>query len=302
MDSALIRREDILKAAGTIEPLPASITRLLQVVSEDDYDASKIVEIVAIDPALTGDVLARANSAASGSQRLIGDLRQAAARIGANAVVEIAVRRTMRGRLDDEIEAYGLGPNELWRHAITASVAADVIRRAASKPVAPMITTAALVHDIGKVVIASCLPPSLTDALVQASETDDIDLSEVEREVIGIDHGEVGGQVVRMWGLPVSVQVALMQHHGSETGDTFTHALILADRMAHAARELVMREPVEEGEEGEEGEEDVEEDTTPLLADATMHADLVGIPVTRLPALVAETADLATDIVALYSE
>lgn len=300
MDSSLISREDILKAAGTIEPLPASITRLLKVVGEDDYDASKIVEIVAIDPALTGDVLARANSAASGSQRLIGDLRQAAARIGANAVVEIAVRRTMRGRLDSEIEAYGLGPNELWRHAITASVAADVIRRAASKPVAPMITTAALVHDIGKVVIAGCLPPSLTDSLATAAETDGIDIAEAEREVLGIDHGEVGGQVGRMWGLPVSVQIALMQHHGPDTEDTFTHALILSDLMAHAAQDLAVRsleEPTED-----EDATDSEEDLTPILANAHEQAEIVGIATSALPGLVETTADLARDIVAVYSE
>lgn len=287
MDSALISRTDIIAAADTIEPLPASISRLMSLVSSADYDAADIVDVITHDPALAADVLIRANSVMSASRSVIGDLKQAAARIGANAIVEIAMRRTMQSRLSGEVAAYGLGPNDLWRHAVTASVAGDVIRKSAAHPVAPMISTAALLHDVGKLVVAKCLPPALTDTLVTAAETDGISLDEAERRVLGIDHGEVGGVVVRSWGLPVSVQTALTQHH-AETADSFTHALMLADHIAHAVDEL--------------SDEPDEDDISPWLTDAAEHATAVGIALGKLPGIVATTAELATDVVASFSD
>ena len=287
MDSALISRADIIAAADTIEPLPASIARLMNLVASSDYDSAAIVEIITHDPALAADVLIRANSVMSASRSVIGDLKQATARIGATAIVEIAMRRTMQSRLSGEVAAYGLGPNELWRHAVTASVAADLVRSAANKPVAPMISTAGLLHDIGKLVIAKCLPPSLTDSLVTAAETDGLDIAETERQVLGIDHGEVGAVVVRSWGLPVSVQTALTQHH-MPSNDSFTRALVLADQLAHAVDQLSDEEPEED-------------DLTPWLADSVDHAAAVGIDPSKLPGLVVTTAEKAGEVVASFA-
>ena len=73
---AVISRDDIMTAASRIEPLPASVSKLLSVTAGDDYSAADVVEVVQYDPALTGDVLARANSAASGARRTIGDCRR----------------------------------------------------------------------------------------------------------------------------------------------------------------------------------------------------------------------------------
>lgn len=294
MSNSVISQADIVEAAGRIEPLPAAVARLVSVMSDPDYSAGSVVEIVNHDPVLAGDVLARANSAASASSTRIGDLRQATARIGVSAVVEIAVRRAMHNRLSGSIAAYGMGPNELWHHAVTASVAAEIIRRKATAPIAPMLSTAALVHDIGKVVIAACLPTGMTDVLMTAADTDGIDIVEAERRVIGIDHGEVGGVVVRTWGLPVSVQVALTQHHTDDPdADVFTRCLILADRVAHAVRDLPSAGD-------EDAEVDGEADLTPLVPDVDHHAEACGIPVSSLPEIVIDTAEQTADVLSVY--
>ncbi len=287
MGDALVGRERIIEAASTMEPLPVSITRLLHVVSRGDFDAAAIVEIVGHDPALAGEVLAQANSASSGARGSIGDLHQATARIGANAVVQLAVRRAMRTRLGGAIAAYGLGPNELWRHGVTTSVAAEVVREVAEVEINAMATTAALLHDVGKLVIGSCLPTSLTDSLVIAAERDSIDLVEAERAVLGIDHGEVGAQVLGVWGLPMSAQIALRHHHAPNTSDPLTHALALADHLAHAAEQRRVAR-------------DDQDDLGSYIPSAAPHAAAVGVPRSMLPSLVISTADRATEITNTY--
>lgn len=302
MDSALISRTDIINAAAAIEPLPAAITKLVSVVSSGDYDARSIVEIVNHDPALAGDVLARANSAASAAANHIGDLTQAAARIGANAIVDIAIRRTVRGQMTGAVPAYGLDANGLWRHAVTASVASDIVRKATDKPVAPMITTAALVHDIGKLVIAQCLPPTLVSAITAAAEADDVDLAEAEREILGLDHGEVGGVVVRQWGLPVSVQISITQHHAAEAGDSFTRALALADRVSHAVQALDRAgDDGSDGDTGTSTDTGVDDSMTPLVHDPDGHAIALGIDHAKLTSIVVDTADQSSDVLSAYT-
>ena len=65
--NAVITRAEIIEAADNIEPLPAALSRLLQLLADEDFEVAELVEILSHDPTLAGDVLARANSAASGA-------------------------------------------------------------------------------------------------------------------------------------------------------------------------------------------------------------------------------------------
>ncbi len=282
-----ISRGEIVAAANSIEPRPAALTRLLDLLASDDFDAARVVEIVSHDPALAGDVLARANSAASSAQRHIGDLREATTRVGSREVLNIAMRRAMRQQFVQPLPAYGMGGDQLWRHSLIASVAADVVQKKASVPMAPMISTAALVHDVGKLVIARCIPATFIDALLGAAETDSITIDEAERQVLGLDHGEVSGVVARTWGLPVSVQIALTQHHGQSINGPFGHALVLANKIAHAVDEL-------------DEESDAEDDPSPVVKDAESHLEACGISTADLSQMVIDSADSAAEILTAY--
>lgn len=233
--AAAISRAEIIKAAGNIEPLPATLTRLVQLLADEAFDMGELVDTLIHDPTLAGDVLGRANSTASGARRYIGDLREAVARIGAREVLAIAMRRAMKSRFSIELPPYGLDADELWRHSIAASVAAEAIRMKSTTPIAPMISTTALIHDVGKLVIGQCVPAGVLKMLGEAAAGEGLTLHEAELRVLGIDHAEIGCVVARTWGLPISVQIALTQHHAPETEDAFTHALVLADRVSHAA-------------------------------------------------------------------
>lgn len=286
MTATAISRIEIIAAADTFEPLPAAVTRLLRVIADDELDTAVVVEIMSHDPALAGDVLAAANSAASGANRKIGDMRQAVPHIGIREIVNLALRRAVRGRFAVAAPCYGLGADDLWRHSISASLSGDIVRRAATRPVAPMISTAALIHDVGKLVIARCIPDSLVDPLLHEIDNG-TPVEDAERAVLGLDHGEVSAVVARTWGLPVSVQVALTQHHVHGGSDLFTQALQLADRLAHAIEEI-----------------DPETDDLDAVAtNARISTQLAacGIDVATGPKLVQEVAETVTATLAAYT-
>lgn len=292
----VISRTEILRAADEIEPLPAALSRLLSLLGDEDFQVAELVEILSHDPALAGDVLGAANSAASGAVRHIGDLRQAVARIGSREIVSIAMRRAMRSRFAVSLPAYGLDADALWQHCITASVAGEAVRAQAKSPVAPMIATTALIHDVGKLVIGECLPPNAFSLLHDVAEREGLALHEAERAVLGLDHAEVGGVVARTWGLPVSVQIALTQHHSPETDDVFTHALVLADHLAHAAAAL--RAHLDDG---SMDDDDPTEWIAAQLPDLGRQLDVCGIAASRITGLVVTTATDTSEILAAYA-
>ena len=295
--NAVISRTEIIQAANNIEPLPAALSRLLQLLADEDFEVSELVEILSHDPTLAGDVLGRANSAASGAVRHIGDLRQAVARLGTREIVAIAMRRAMRSRFAVSLPAYGLDADALWQHCITASVAAEIIRKQSPNPVAPMIGTTALIHDVGKLVIGECLPPNGFTALTDAAARDGLELHEAEQIVLGLDHAEISGVVARTWGLPVSVQIALTQHHAPETDDVFTHALVLADRLGHTTTAL--QNALQDGTLTED--DDPTEWIAADLPDVSRQIDVCGIAPSQLALLVVQIAGETTEILADYS-
>jgi len=235
----LLSRQEVYRRAKEIQPLPASVRRLLKLVSSDLYSTSDIVEVVQYDPALTGDLLVRANSAESASRTRITEIKVAVTRLGANTVVQTALGRALNRQMQGALPAYGLEKGDMWEHALASSVAADLVMARVDQTLPTSLSTAALLHDVGKLVVSACLPPSLVTSLAQTAELEDRPLVEVERDVLGIDHAEVGAIVARSWGMPVSIQVAITKHHDwHEIEDRFALGVALSDRLAHLIHDV----------------------------------------------------------------
>jgi HD-like signal output (HDOD) protein len=69
-----------------------------------------------------------------------------------------------------------------------------------------------MLHDTGKLVLASRFPAQYAQA-VEQSQQKKIRLWQAEQEVFGATHADVGGYVLGLWGLPVPVVEAVALHH-----------------------------------------------------------------------------------------
>jgi HD-like signal output (HDOD) protein len=101
-----------------------------------------------------------------------------------------------------------------WRHSVLCAVAAGQLaaRGTAKRIESPFVC--GLLHDIGQLVLFSRAPQLARQALSTAIESlDDLPLYRCEREVIGFDHGAIGGALARQWGLPKALQECIEFHH-----------------------------------------------------------------------------------------
>jgi putative nucleotidyltransferase with HDIG domain len=123
-----------------------------------------------------------------------------------------------------------LKPERFRVHALAVQRAAAEIGRVVGWVERDELAVAALLHDVGRLVISRLHPGSKVyfDAV---SRTPEQRLRE-EREQLGIDHALVGGVLARRWNLPQRIAVAIERHH-AEDADGLAAMVATADMVAH---------------------------------------------------------------------
>jgi len=124
----------------------------------------------------------------------------------------------------------------LWEHSLGTAVAANVIAKHLGMKDAEEISTAALLHDIGKVIIKIEVGDHYAVLLSQIQQKE-MTMLEAEREYLDIDHAEIGGWLARKWFLPEKLIEPIAFHHDVNRSDlhrTRTAVVHLADALVKA--------------------------------------------------------------------
>jgi putative nucleotidyltransferase with HDIG domain len=230
-NEGVIDIDEISRAAIHMEPLPMSVARLVALSGGAGNELAPIIEVVEFDPMLTSALLRAANSSWSAPREPITTARGAVVRLGAGPIVTLALGVHVRTRMSGAIPEYGLDEGELWLHSVAASLAAETLMRSA--PNLPVETpTAALLHDLGKIVISRFLEADDLRALAVANEIG-VPRIQTEREVLGLHHGELGGVIAQRWELPESLVAGITHHHEPLHADTpLSYGVYIADTIA----------------------------------------------------------------------
>ncbi|HET7508977.1 MAG TPA: HDOD domain-containing protein [Solirubrobacterales bacterium] len=123
-----------------------------------------------------------------------------------------------------------LKPERFRVHALATQRAADRIGRVVGWTERDELAVAALLHDVGRLVI-SRLHPGYKVYFDAVSRTPEQRLRE-EREQLGIDHALVGGVLARRWNLPQRIAVAIERHHADDA-EGLAAMVATADMVAH---------------------------------------------------------------------
>lgn len=219
-------------SAANLEPLPTSVSRLIDLAGRYDTDVVEVVDVIKYDPALTVKLLRAANSAMSGSVREITTVNDAVVRMGMSTVVALATSTAVSGRMG--VAVLDLKPGELWKHSITAALAIEGIRRLASRTIPPAAMTVALLHDVGKLALAEVLRQPETDRILNLAAEQQIAGHEAERSILKINHTELGAIAARAWKLPDIVVDGISGHHSMDAAESqLNHAVLIADCVAY---------------------------------------------------------------------
>ncbi|MEM7309328.1 MAG: HDOD domain-containing protein [Planctomycetota bacterium] len=226
----------LVTEAKSLEPLPQSSSRLAGLLAGDAWEINDICGVVRLDEALTGRLLGVANSARAGAREPIDTVDAAVLRLGSGTVLGIALAGSVRNDYQTALPAYGLDEGGLWRHSVAAALAVDKARRFCRRPVPTQAFATALLHDVGKLVLARHLTEDVVEALHAVQGASVID-AEVESTVLSMNHAELGGVVAQSWGLPTAIAEGIAYHEApltapSDEGRVIATFVGLADAAA----------------------------------------------------------------------
>jgi len=185
---------------------PALLPRLASVLQRPDSTAEEIEAIIQMDPPLAGATLRLANSAFFGNNR-VGTVADAVMRLGQREMYKLAALVLIE-RWDHQIPA-GLSrePGDFCRHALCTGLAAEVLAEKIGKVDPDLAYTGGLLCDIGKLALAhSCA--EFYPAIRRRCNEVHVSWEQAEADVLGFQHAEIGGRLLREWRFPEILSAA----------------------------------------------------------------------------------------------
>lgn len=205
--------QSLVSQIGTL-PSPASLfLKLVEELQSPEPSVHRVADLVAGDPAMAAKILQLVNSAFFGIQRHIPDPHQATMLLGLKTVSMLVLSIRAFAEFEPAVPAE-LGLANLMPHCLRTSVLARTIGRDLSGDgdVAEGCAAAGLLHDLGKLILGSRLPERSLEVMRHAREQD-VPCADVERQLLGCTHAEVGAYLLCLWGLPDETVDAVAFHH-----------------------------------------------------------------------------------------
>jgi putative nucleotidyltransferase with HDIG domain len=203
--------ENIMAKVKSFPSMPAAAAKLLSLLENSDTTAMQIEEILRFDPGLTANVLKLTNSASFGLPSKVGSVRQAFVLMGSKKLVQLVLASCVHSVMEKPVAGYDLPFGELWRHAIAVSVAAEALVMELKISAPDVVFTAALLHDVGKLVLGGFVNDELEEIEDQA--TGEISFEAAEQCVLGTNHAEIGALILKNWSFPPEIVEAVQWHH-----------------------------------------------------------------------------------------
>lgn len=205
--------EAVLDGIENLVSLPAACIRINEMVEDPRCSAEDMGRVINQDPALTARLLRIANSPLYGVAGKIDTVSRAVTLLGTRQVQALALA-TSAVRAFDGIPNNLVSMESFWEHSIYCALAARTLAMECLKPKREAVFIAGLLHDIGQLVLYYRLPELSSQALVAVMEgPGELEAQEAERDLMGFDHAEVGGELIRRWGLPLNLQECVAFHH-----------------------------------------------------------------------------------------
>jgi putative nucleotidyltransferase with HDIG domain len=223
--------QQLIDGISDLNPMPRVASQILTLVEDPNASTASLAELVLFDPSVTATVLKTCNSAYFGLPRRVDSVHDAISLLGLDKIVDIVLLKSSVANLTRRQTGYGLHEGELWKQAVASALIAKALADKMDKACKHLVFTAALLKDIGKVILDRFVAGSIqkiNDLVVNSGYS----FREAEKRVIGVDHAELSGLVARKWQFSDKLVFIIANHHlanPSARQDEATTIVYLAD-------------------------------------------------------------------------
>lgn len=223
----------IFKSIKSLPAFPVTIKKVSRMIGNSDFSAKELAAVVKYDQSITANILRMCNSAYFGLQQKIDNVQDAVLYLGRDNLVR-AVLTAGISRYFKKTEGYEVEGIDLWEHSVSVALMAQILSRKIYGHEDPKLFTAAILHDVGKVVLGEYVRDSCKKIKTLVFEKG-YDFIESEEEVLGINHAQLGGEMALLWNFPAEIKDAIAWHHRPDLvtrkGNGLVWLVYLADQL-----------------------------------------------------------------------
>ncbi len=209
-----MQRIDACPKLASLQSINRALAGLVN--SEQSYN-SQIAEIIRRDPSLTARLLRMVNSVYFGLTAKVNNIEEAVFYLGLRQIRELSMATPVIEEMEKINRAQLRLPwKDLWKHSIGSAIMTREILATTTLMIDDDTDyIIGLLHNVGKVVLASAFPQEFAK-IVEASFKNVLEVTAMERELIGWDHARVGGYYLQRHQLSSEITDAVYFHNDPE--------------------------------------------------------------------------------------
>lgn len=207
--------KEIEKKINTLPVFSPVLTKVLKVIDDPLSSSSDIEKVIKYDQVMVAKILKMANSAYYGYSGKISTVRGAIVVLGLNTLKALIFTASAFKTFSKKLFGYRYPEGKFWEHSILTACGCRSLSLKLNYKDPEEAFVGGLLHDIGKLILDFFVMKNFKEIEKQIIK-DKKNFVDVERNVIGIDHAQVGKRLAIKWNLPEVLQEAIAYHHHPE--------------------------------------------------------------------------------------
>ncbi len=212
----MIRREEILRKIDAFPPLPEGAIRAFEWYRQTERNAGEIADAFDRDMKLKAHLQNMAGHDYFSLSDSPTSIQEIIEQLGDRRFFRLALVTTVLRWFQSLSESRVLPSWRLWEHNLAVAVGTVELVRAMNIEHPKYAFTCGFLHDLGKAILEKHLDVN-SEPIIERAEAKTISIDEAERQILGIDHQEIGAEILKIWNLPAPVVEAVRWHHQPET-------------------------------------------------------------------------------------
>ena len=210
------RIQQRLEATIELPPLAESVRKIMRLRSDPNVTIDEITSVVETDPALAAQVMSWASSSYYASQSKIRSVEDAIVRVlGVDLVINLALSLSL-GKSLSLPKDHPQSSTPYWQQSIYTAAVIEGLTRAMpreKRPEVGLTYLAGLLHNFGYLLLAHVFPPHFSLICRHLEVNPHVSHSLIEQHLLGISREQMGAWLMRFWGMPDELALAVRFQH-----------------------------------------------------------------------------------------
>ena len=207
----VISPKDLITGSTKTSSLPEIFILLNEILNDPTSSFSDIAKVISMDTSLAARILRIVNSSFYSFPSNVETVTHAISIIGTQQLHDLALATTIltkfQGVPEDLVNMDGF-----WRHSLGCAVAARILAIQCRETNPERFYLCGILHDVGRLIIMENLPDQAREIIDRYQGEGGL-MFDVEQQVLGFDHAEVGASLAKAWKLPLSYEEIIACHH-----------------------------------------------------------------------------------------